>query len=505
MRHLAVLLMAASSAFAADCLPAPLELGTLEGSFSGAECKGQDFLPDVSTSNIAAVRPLNGLAYEVTIAEPGGIFHLRLTTPGVLPIAVFANEKLEVLATATAQLGATGEFSVSVKAGKHRILLVHNNPAAAGAFTLFTELLERRSCDIPDMNLEQVVTGDLNANDCRLIDLQTPSTGVLPVDAYRIKVESFTLFAFAAASNTFRPVLALLNAKTGATVHSGQNTTSGGQAQLTISLPEGEYFLIMISGAVSPTGTYALRALRDNPRTCNPESLSPGASVRSALTSTDCRFLDFVPFAESFSFIRPYTIELTERSLFAVDQISTQFDSYLVLLREDKSNIAEDDDSAGAGNSRIALLLRPGKYTVLANSYEEGAIGSFELRTAIAAPRECPVTDFPLTGALSSTLTADDCRVRDLIEEEPAANLAKAFRFTLESATRITVEISSAIFDARLLLLDAKGKSVPLESTQIRAGTSRGAAQLPAGNYTLIAYTNTGTLGTFSLTPTLVP
>ncbi|MFN7933516.1 MAG: hypothetical protein U0R19_09325 [Bryobacteraceae bacterium] len=505
MRHLAVLLMAASSALGADCAAIPLELGTFDGSFAGAECKGQDFLPDVSTTNIAAVRALNGLAFEVTVPEPGGIFHLRLTTPGVLPIAVFANEKLEVLATATAQLGAAGEFSVSVKAGKHRILIVHNNAAAAGAFSLFTELLERRSCDIPDVNLDQVVTGDLNANDCRLIDLQTPSTGVLPVDAYRIKVESFTLFAFAAASNTFRPVLALLNAKTGATVHSGQNTNSGGQAQLTISLPEGEYLLIMISGGVSPTGTYAMRALRDSPRTCNPESLSPGASVRSALTNSDCRFLDFVPFSENFSFIRPYTFELTERSLFAVDQISTQFDSYLALLREDKSSIAEDDDSAGAGNSRIALLLRPGKYTILANSYEEGAIGSFELRTVVAAPRECAVTDFPLTGVLNSAITADDCRVRDLIEEEPAANPAKAFRFTLESAMRITVEISSTVFDARLLLLDAKGKSVPLESTQIRAGTVRSSAQLTAGTYTVVAYSNTGTLGTFTLTPTLAP
>lgn len=497
MRGLALFLWAAA-AFGAECTPAVVELGTTEGRFAGGECKGQDFLPDVATTQIRGLRPLEAQAFTVTVPEGGGILRVRLTTPALAPIAAVANEKLELLHFGAGQVGGTTDLAVSVKAGKHRIVVANSNPAG-GDFTLLMEMLERRPCSTVDLTFDQVLNGQLAADDCRLADVQTPSTNFQPVDTYRIQVESQTLFGIAAASNAFRPVLAMVNAKTGAVVHSGQNTNNGGQAQLALSLSEGEYLLIVISGAVSPTGAYALRALREPARVCAPEPLTAPGSVRSALASSDCRFLDYVPFSENFSFARPYTLELTEKSVVTLDQESTQFDSYLSLLREDRTLIAEDDDSLGNGNSRIAVLLRPGKYTVVASAYEESAIGAFELRVGVTAPRECVVAELPMAGTVSSALTTDDCRVRDFVAEEPAGNVARAFRVTVESAGRLSAEVSSVAFDASLALLDSQGKVLPFELTQVRAGVIRGTGQVQAGEYTVLAYSFSGALGAFTL------
>jgi hypothetical protein len=502
MRRLATFLLAAV-ALGAECVPVAMEPGTVEGTFAAAECKGQDFLPDASTRDIPGIRPMAAVAYEVSVPEGGGILRVQLTVPGVAPIAVLADEKLAVLQFVAGQIGTPGELRVSVKAGKHRILAAAGN-VSAGAFTLLVELLERRACTTPDLTFDVVLNGQLDAEDCRLLDVQTPSSNLQPVDTYRIRVEAYSLYGIAAASNTFRPVLAMLNAKTGTLVHNGQDTNNGGQALLTLSLPEGEYLLVVISGGVAAGGTYVLRALTEPARTCTPELLEVPGSVRSALANSDCRLLDFVPFSGNFSFIRPYTIELAERSLLTLDQTSTQFDSYLNLLREDKSFLAEDDDSGGNGNSRIAILLRPGKYTVLANAYDEGAIGAFELRASVAAPRECPVEELPLTGTLNASLAADDCRVRDLIEEEPAGNPARAYRVTVENAGRLSAEMGSTAFDTGLALLDETGNALPMEFVRVRAGVIRGTAQVKPGTYTVIAY-SLNRLGAFTLAGSFAP
>ncbi|MBL8175546.1 MAG: hypothetical protein JNK48_12805 [Bryobacterales bacterium] len=503
MRFLLCLLLTAA-ACCAECVPSIAELGTIEGQFSRGECKGQDFLPDASTSEIRDLRPLTAAAYELTLPEGGGILVVRLNTPGLVPVAAVANEKLDLLQVAAGQQGAAAELAVSVKGGKHRIVVAAIN-ANGGAYTLGVELQERRACPPPDLTFDQVLNGQLSADDCRLLDVQTPSSNLLPVDAYRIQVDSYSLFGIAAASNAFRPVLAVMNAKTGVVVHDGQNTNNGAQALLTLSLPEGEYLLIIFSRAVSPTGAYALRALREQPRACSPEPLTPPASMRSALTASDCRLLDFLPFSGNFSFIRPYTLELAEKTVVTLDQISTQFDSYLVLAREDRTVVAEDDDSGGNGNSRISVMLRPGKYTVLANAYDQGAIGAFELRAAAAAPRACEVSDLPLSNPVNATLLTSDCRLRDFIDEEPAENIAKAFRVTVETAGRLSVEISSSAFAGALLLLDGKGNVLPFELAQVRSGVIRGTGQVTAGEYTVLAYSFNGPLGAFAVAGSLGP
>ena len=56
-----------------------------------------------------------------------------------------------------------------------------------------------------------------------------------------------------------------------------------------------------------------------------------------------------------------------------------------------------------------------------------------------------------------------------------------------------------------LVLLDADGKEIPFELTQVRAGVIRGTGQVKAGEYTVLAYSFSGALGTFTLGGSFAP
>lgn len=497
-----LLLFLTLGALEAECISAGLELGAVvEGTLTAADCKAQEFLPDSSTADIPGIRPLTAQVYTVNV-EQAGVLRLRMASASFPPLVVLVNEKREVLQYVEGLTTAAAELLRSVTAGKYTVVAL-TRTAAVGAYSLQASLEERRACAPPDLTFDQVLNGSLTAEDCRGLDVVTQSSNERPVDVYRIAVEVHSVYAVAAASNAFFPVLAVVNAKTGVVVNDGQDSNNGTQAQIVLSLPEGEYLLVVTSGGAGAVGAYAMRAAKEVGRTCPVEALGAG-SVRGALTTSDCRLLDFVPFSSNFSFIRAYSLELAAKSVVTLDQISTQFDSYLNLLREDKSFLAEDDDSGGAGNSRIAVMLRPGKYTVLANAYEEGAIGAFELRAAVAAPRECPVGDLPVSGTVNSEVATSDCPVREMIEEEPAGNPARQFRLTLEEAGTVTLEMTSAAFAPGLVLLDAEGKLRSLGLQQVRAGTIRGSAALTTGSYTVIAYSGNLRLGAFSITSSVV-
>ena len=184
------------------------------------------------------------------------------------------------------------------------------------------------------------------------------------------------------------------NAKTSKVITDGADTNNGtAEAQLFLSLPQGEYLLLATASSVSG-GTYVLRSQTVPVRNCTEDSAAVPASVRGSLGSSDCRYADYVPFTSYFSFSHVYKVEIPTKGIFTADLISTQFDAYLYILRDNKQVIAEDDDTGGNSNSRLILNLSPGTYTLVATSYDNGETGSFELRTSLADVPNCPIADF---------------------------------------------------------------------------------------------------------------
>ena len=77
---------------------------------------------------------------------------------------------------------------------------------------------------------------------------------------------------------------------------------------------------------------------------------------------------------------KKYTFKLSKDKTYVIDLISTDFDAYLRLLDKKGKQLAEDDDSGGNLNSRIAYPIREdGEYEIVVTSFD-GQIGRFNLK-----------------------------------------------------------------------------------------------------------------------------
>lgn len=72
-----------------------------------------------------------------------------------------------------------------------------------------------------------------------------------------------------------------------------------------------------------------------------------------------------------------YQLSLTEAGTYQIDMISDDIDAYLEL--EGQGVILSDDDGGEDLNARIQSFLEAGEYRVIARSFDDGAVGSYQL------------------------------------------------------------------------------------------------------------------------------
>ncbi|MEK6283139.1 MAG: Calx-beta domain-containing protein [Acidobacteriota bacterium] len=110
---------------------------------------------------------------------------------------------------------------------------------------------------------------------------------------------------------------------------------------------------------------------------CPSTAISPGQTINSTLTSSDCFFVG------TTRYVDVYTINGTAGQQIAVSMNSSVFDTYLYLLDASNQTIMQDDDGGGNTNSRIPAsagfftLPATGGYTIYATSFSlDGTTGS---------------------------------------------------------------------------------------------------------------------------------
>lgn len=88
------------------------------------------------------------------------------------------------------------------------------------------------------------------------------------------------------------------------------------------------------------------------------------------------------------SFFDAYTFEGKAGQQIVIEMSSNEVDSYLILLAPDGEDVAHDDDGGGGSNARLVTTLpADGTYTVLANSYQPGETGRYNIRLATSGSR----------------------------------------------------------------------------------------------------------------------
>lgn len=113
----------------------------------------------------------------------------------------------------------------------------------------------------------------------------------------------------------------------------------------------------------------------------SPLALPNNNQVSDTLTDQD------IPTGEG-GFARDYYVQLEENDQVAIDLISDDFDSIVILMAGDGSTIAENDDGPdGSTNSLLfARITESGKYIIRVRAFGETGSGKYTLKVTRLRP-----------------------------------------------------------------------------------------------------------------------
>ncbi|MEA5509028.1 PPC domain-containing protein [Crocosphaera sp. UHCC 0190] len=113
----------------------------------------------------------------------------------------------------------------------------------------------------------------------------------------------------------------------------------------------------------------------------NPIPLKSDAEVSDRLTTQD------IPTGEG-GFAKDYLVDLEQGDQVAIDLMSEEFDSVILLIGEDGTTIAENDDGPdGSTNSLLfSRITETGKYIIRVRAFGERGSGNFRLKVTRLRP-----------------------------------------------------------------------------------------------------------------------
>jgi hypothetical protein len=178
-------------------------------------------------------------------------------------------------------------------------------------------------------------------------------------------------------SSTTNPLLVLRlgSSPIGSVIATDDNSGAGSDSRIVMSLPTGSYTLEATTAKVREAGSFKIAA-RTNIAPCFTAG-SLNGEFDDALT-TDCTSTTV-----DDRYSKYYVVAVpTTQSLTIL--LTSTFDNYLVLRGGPDMQLgpilAQDDNSGGGTNARIAMTLPPGVYTVEATSAGALQQGSFTLK-----------------------------------------------------------------------------------------------------------------------------
>ena len=135
------------------------------------------------------------------------------------------------------------------------------------------------------------------------------------------------------------------------------------------------WFGLVMLTTLSLNFRYYILPVQGQPQLYNPIPLASNNKVMDTLSSQD------IPTGEG-GFARDYLVELEHGDQVAIDLMSEEFDSVVLLLADDGSTIAENDDGPdGSTNSLLfARITESGKYIIRIRAFGETGGGKFTLK-----------------------------------------------------------------------------------------------------------------------------
>ena len=201
-------------------------------------------------------------------------------------------------------------------------------------------------------------------------------------------------------------------------------------------------------------------------------------------TTEDCDSR-FRPGSDAYT----YRFSVTEEGRVRIDLKSAEGDSYLYLLNEDGSRIADNDDGGAGVNARVERDLAPGTYLVEATTVGGRKRGAADFSLSISYVAGCdpvhlgsltPGTDLTASGSW----TIDTCGSRFVVEHP-----AHGYLFDLPEDGRVRIDLTSENGDPVLSLVSLTEGLISANDDGGDGRNSRIERYLQAGTYLLEATT----------------
>lgn len=134
------------------------------------------------------------------------------------------------------------------------------------------------------------------------------------------------------------------------------------------------YYTFLLAIVLEAIAIFSLPAEAQN-RLYNPDGISSDKEISDTLSEND------IPTGEG-GFARDYYIQLQKGDQVAIDLTSDEFDTMIMLIADDGSTVAENDDAPdGTTNSLLfSRIVEDGKYIVRVRAFGETSGGKFNLK-----------------------------------------------------------------------------------------------------------------------------
>lgn len=180
------------------------------------------------------------------------------------------------------------------------------------------------------------------------------------------------------------------------------------------------------------------------------------------------------------SYFNAYTFEGNAGQQIVIAMSSSELNPYLILLAPNGTALAQDDDGGGGKNSRLAVTLpNNGTYTILANSYDPGEIGAYNLELATASSAEPQAR---LLMQVEGVLNQSSPTLQD-------GSFYGEYAFEGTAGQSITIALNSSDFDPYLILVGPDNQ-VLAENDDAASNTLNSALTITlpvSGTYRIIA------------------
>lgn len=376
---------------------------------------------------------------------------------------------------------STSGVVTGVAAGTATITAASEGRTGTAAVTVSGATAPACSATARTLTLGATSSGSLSSNDCKLSDGSY-------YQKWDLTLTSSTTVQIDLTSTVFDAYLFLFDAN-GVFLTQDDDGGGGSNSRITRTLPAGRYRIYVNTFNAGEVGNFTIAARTSNGACINVAALTSPATVNGTLSSTASCLLSDGSYADR------YTLRPAAKTTYTIDLISSAFDAYLFARDTAGTMLAFDDNTGGGTNARLSLTVEANNtVTLYANSFLAAQTGAYRL-TVSSASNACSTTrPLAIPQTINGTLTSADCL-------GGGGNYIQFYLLNLSATTSVRIDLTSAVFDAYLYLLDATTGAVIAQDDDSGGGTNaRIVASLAAGSYfvAVLPY-DPGATGAFTL------